>query len=208
MKQFVRTWKVRLEISYHSSVNLDPLRGRYKGNERYTAKFDAENHGRVIQCFRAAQKVVKNEASFADLAAVTNAKMEEEGWTLKGKRTTFNTSNAFCWFKNLGGKEMFYKEKPALTPETKKARKEWHEEMKRLMEKRGKDFNPCYLSEKWFHVNSRQKKIKILEARSGESDKNVNRKRPTTRSRRFPVKVNLLLCCVVVMHQFHLPPTF
>ena len=123
MSKFVSTWKARLENSYESGVNLHPLRGRYKGKERYAVKFDAENSGGVLACFRAAQKVVGNEASFADLAVAMNAKAEEEDWTLKGKQATFNTSNVFRWFKTLGGKKISSKEKPALTPEMKTARK-------------------------------------------------------------------------------------
>ena len=78
----------------------------------------------------------------------------------------------FHWFKHLGGKELSSKEKPALTPEMKKARKEWCEEMKKLMEKWGKDFHACFLDEKGFYVMSHQRKIKILEAQAGESKSN------------------------------------
>ena len=85
MSKFDRIWKARLEDSYQSGGDLHPLRGRYKGKEKYTNKFDAENPGGVLKCFRAAQKVVGNEASFADLAAVMNAKAEEEDWTMKGE---------------------------------------------------------------------------------------------------------------------------
>ena len=99
MSRFVRTRETRLESSYENGGDLHPLRGRYKEKERYTAKFDAENPGGVLKCFRAAQKTVGNKASFADLAAAMNAKAEEEGWTLKGKRATFNASNVFRWFK-------------------------------------------------------------------------------------------------------------
>ena len=137
-----------------------------------------------------------------------SAKAEKEGWTVKGKRATFNTSNVFRWFKEIGGKEISSKEKPALTPEMKKARKEWCEEMKRLMEKWGENFYPCFLDEKWFYCKSRRRKIKLLETQPGESDKDVNRKRPTTQSRRFSVKINLLHGSIVVPHQFHLPLTF
>ena len=55
------------------------LCGRYKGKESYTTKFDAENPGGVLKCFRAVQKTVGNEASFADLVVAMNAKAEEEG---------------------------------------------------------------------------------------------------------------------------------
>ena len=80
--------------------------------------------------------------------------------------------------------------------------------MKKLMEKWGKDFYPCFLDEKWFYCKSRRRKIKLLETQPGESDEDVNRKRPTTRSRRFPVKVNLLIDSLVGLHQFHFPLTF
>ena len=94
MSRFVRTWEARLESLHENGGDLHPLRGRYKGKERYTAKVAANPDG-VLKCFHAAEKTVGNEASFADLAAAMNAKTEEEGWTLKGKRATFNSSNVF-----------------------------------------------------------------------------------------------------------------
>ena len=117
MSRFDRTWKARLESSYQTGGDLHPLRGRYKGRERFVIKFDAENPGAVLKCFREAQKVIGNQASFADLAVAMNAKAEKEGWTLKGenfmkiaknigndstnlfhclgKQATFNTSKQF-----------------------------------------------------------------------------------------------------------------
>ena len=85
MTRFDRTWKARLKSSYQTGGDIHPLCGRYKGREWYTTKFDAENPGAVLKCFREAQKVVGNQASFADLAVAMNAKTEKEGWTLKGE---------------------------------------------------------------------------------------------------------------------------
>ena len=75
---------------YQSDVDLHPLRGCYKENERHTVKFNVENSGGIIECFRAAQKVVGNETSFVDLAAALDSKAEEEGWILKSKQSTFS----------------------------------------------------------------------------------------------------------------------
>ena len=77
-----------------------------------------------------------------------NANTEQEGWTVNGKRATFNTSTVWRWFKRLGGKEISSKENPALTPKMKKTRNEWCKEMKKLMEKRGKNFHACFLDNK------------------------------------------------------------
>ena len=102
MSRVVGTWEARLEGSHENGGDLHPLRGHYKGKERYTTKFDAENPGGVLKCFRASQKMVGTEASFAYLAAAMNKKAEEEGRTLKRKWATFNTSNVLQWFKTLG----------------------------------------------------------------------------------------------------------
>ena len=80
-------------LRYENGGDLHPLCGRYKGKESSTTKFDAENPGGVLKCFRTVQKMMGNEAYFAYLVAAMNAKAEEEGWALKGKRATFNTSN-------------------------------------------------------------------------------------------------------------------
>ena len=105
--------------------------------------------------------------------------------------TKFNQKNVMRWFKQQGGKEKSPKEKPFLTEDQKKARKKWCEDEKARMTEAGKEFYACFLDEKWFYVTSRRRKLKILPAGQGEDPIEVAPHIPTTRSRRFPVKVSV-----------------
>ena len=91
-----------------------------------------------------------------------------------------------------GDKEKFPKEKPYLTSDQKKAREEWCQNEKERMARQGKEFYACFLDEKWFYVTSRRRKLKILPPGEGEDPKVVAPHIPTTRSRRFPVKVRCI----------------
>ena len=100
-----RTWRRRMEDSYQTGNDNHPLRGLHKGSKKYTAKFEAENPGRILKYFRYAQKAIGNQASYTDIAVCMNRKAAQEGCSVNGNPPKFNTSNVYRWFKPLGGKE-------------------------------------------------------------------------------------------------------
>ena len=120
-----------------------------------------------------------------------NRKADVDGLTVKGNKAKFNSNNVYCWFRRQGGKEKSPREKPMLTPEMKRDRKKWCEDMKKLVEEYGDNFYACFLDEKWFYTTSCRRKLKILPAGPGETDEEVAPVIPTTRSRQFPIKVRV-----------------
>ena len=139
----------------------------------------------ILKYFRYAPKAIGNQASYTDIAVCMNRKAAQEGCSVNGNPPKFNTTNVYRWFKQLDGKEKSPKEKPALTPDMKRERIKWCNDMKDLIEELGDKFYACFLDEKWFYITSRRRKIKILSAQPGENADKVAPNIPTTRRKRL-----------------------
>ena len=118
---------------------------------------------------------------------------DEDGNPLEEQRpeTKFNSTNLYRWFKKSGGEDKSPKEKPYLTEDQKRERKQWCEDVKKLMAERGNNFYACFLDEKWFYITSRRRRIKVLPAGQGEVAADVAPVIPTAISRRHAMKVGI-----------------
>ena len=92
--------------------------------------------------------------------------------------------------KKTGWDKKSPKEKPDLTPDQKDNRKLWCEDEKIRKDYWGKDLYAVFLDEKWFYNTLHRQKIKILPTGPEEDADKVAPHIPTTRSRRYPIKVS------------------
>ena len=199
--ELTKTWEKRLEAAYLSGADTNPLETRYKRRISLADRLDKEHPGYIRQLYRYAEKIIGNQASFEDLARTMNCKSftEEEK-----PETKFNRVTLHRWFNQQGGKAKSPMEKPYLSQEQKKGRKEWCVREKARMEQYGTQFYACFLDEKWFYLTSRRRKIKILPPGMGEDSNEVSPHIPTSVSRRHAIKVRksvvvVMWCCRVVL---------
>ena len=183
-----RTWEKRLEAAFESGADTNPLKSLHKGRIPYTETLEKEHPGYIRELFRYAQKTVGSQARYEDLARVMNEKsrVDEQGRPV----TRFSRDILMRWFHQQGGTLKSPMEKPYLTAEQKKKRKEWCEAEKGRMGRYGRRFFACFLDEKWFYTTSRRRKIKYLPPGPGESAADcIGQQAPTAVSRRHALKV-------------------
>ena len=113
-----RLWRRRLTLAHVTGDDTDPLKVKHKGSTSYTDKLEKKHPGYIHELFRRAQRELGNQATFRELAN----EMNKQSGISNSERptTTFNTSNLYRWFNQLGGKQKLPIEKPYLTLDEKR----------------------------------------------------------------------------------------
>jgi hypothetical protein len=154
-------------------VRKDPNSGRRSLDDTYG--FD-----RLRRLWRAAVKVNKDWASFGDLA----------GWIARYTVTSvvpvkISASSLLRWFVKHKGEVRRKISKPELSAGSKTKRVTWATEFLKL---RGERKYYCYLDEKWFYLESRREKRKLLPRQPGETEEEAEHEHVSAQNRRFPMK--------------------
>ena len=180
-------WVGKINDAIVSGESADPVSPVYCGSSKYVKTIEDNNPGYLHELFRYAQQVKGSIGTFSELKEVMNEKSSAPG----ENRPTLSLSRRQLsdWFRVNGGKEMSAVEKPRLTDEHKQMRREWAvEHFDKFVDR---DCPKAFLDEKWFYTTSRRKTLKNLPKGEMEAGDPIY-KRPTIRSRRFPVKVMFL----------------
>ena len=125
-----------------------------RGRKNYVHQIE-ENYPRLLhQLFRQSQQIIGYDATFKELASsMNNISLLEFNVILS---LTYHHFRVF--FKKNKGKKLFAKEKPRLTDDQKKQRKEWAAKM--LENIQDPNFVYCFLDEKWFCTSTYRRKLK------------------------------------------------
>jgi hypothetical protein len=183
-------WYVSLGDAIDSGENLidiDPVSPSHCGSTSYVQTVEETNPEYLRELYRYAEGVKGLLSTFHETVEVMNLKSSCPGET----RPTLSLSRKqlSAWFQQQGGKEISSTEKPLLTDDHKRKRVLWSRKYFDLFS------NPtvpiAFLDEKWFYTTNRRKSLKVLPKVASETTLKAY-KRPSIRSRRYPVKVMYL----------------
>jgi hypothetical protein len=167
-----REWYLHFEEN-KLDVRKDPNSGRRSLDDTYG--FD-----RLRRLWRAAVKVNKDWASFKDLASWIEGYTRNSPVPVKMSGTSLRR-----WFVEHKGEVRRKISKPQLSAGSKAKRVTWATEF--LARRKERQYY-CYLDEKWFYLESRREKRKLLPRQPGETEEEAEHEHVSTQNRRFPLK--------------------
>lgn len=162
---------------------------KFKGNELDVRKDsnsgrrsldDTYGFDRMSRLWRAAVKENKDWASFKDLASWIRNHTKDSGVPVK-----VSSSSLIRWFEKHNGESRRKISKPELSEKAKVKRVAWS--TKFLSNRRFRKYY-TYLDEKWFYLESRREKRKLLPQQPGETEEEAAHEHVSCQNRRFPLK--------------------
>ena len=180
-------WYGCLSDAIDLGENSDPVSPSHCGKTSYVETIEYMNPEYLRELYRYAEGVKGHLATFHELVEVINLKSCCPGEA----RPTLSLSRKqlSLWFQQQGGKEISSTEKPLLTTEHKRKRVLWAHKYFDLFS--DPTVPIAFLDEKWFYTTNRRKSLKHLPKVASETLVEPY-KRPSIRSRRYPVKVMYL----------------
>ena len=185
IKRFVN--KFIKSIDRHDP-SLMPMNNK-KRNKASKVKKIMETYPDLLhRSWREAVKIHSDKASFQQITAAINRLLESWGHG----HIILKQHNIREFFKQAKGSLIREKFVPLLDDSKKNLRVQWCEWIQNMMNDNQGVFYVCYLDEKWFYMTSGRSKRKIIPAAPFENSNSAYIQAPSTRSRRFVVKVMYL----------------
>lgn len=169
-----REWYVKFKGN-KLDVRKDSNSGRRSLDDTYGFQ-------RMSRLWRAAVKENKDWASFKDLARWIVKHTKDSGVPVKA-----SSSSLIRWFEKHNGESRRKISKPELSEKAKAKRVVWSTKFLSNRRLRLRKYY-TYLDEKWFYLESRREKRKLLPQQPGETEEEAAHEHVSCQNRHFPLK--------------------